>query len=96
MRRKPGNPQLDLCRNSDVSQANRRRVELADDFAQSMKAAIGEAVVDLDIVTYGGIARWLNENGHRTRRGAMWSARQVGRLVRRLKALTPTGGRRIS
>ena len=91
MRRKVGNPRLHLDRNSDVTNANRRRAALADEFAAKMKIALEQAYYDGGCKTLNGVARWFNDNGYRTPRGGAWSARQVKLLMQRLDPARPAG-----
>lgn len=55
----------------------------ADQFAESLRSAVKAAMYD-GVATLQALAAWLNDNGHRTARGARFTATAVSRLISRL------------
>ncbi|WP_460140477.1 recombinase family protein [Pseudomonas sp. S2_E01] len=55
----------------------------ADQFAESLRSAVKAAMYD-GVATLQALAAWLNANGHRTARGARFTATAVSRLISRL------------
>ena len=85
MARAGGNPDFARIRNKDTSASVRKRQQLADDYAREMAIAFARARDECGAMKpYPVYAEWLNDNGYRTRRGNMWTGRQVSRLIKRL------------
>ena len=82
MANKKGNPAFGKIRNRDTSAATAKRKEMADAYAWEM------AQVLHDLGTRGlrshGMAKLLNDHGHKTRQGKEWTATGVTRMLRRL------------
>ncbi|WP_223532779.1 MULTISPECIES: recombinase family protein [unclassified Pseudomonas] len=55
----------------------------ADQFAESLRSAVKAAMYD-GVDTLQALAEWLNDKGHRTARGARFTATAVSRLISRL------------
>ncbi|HBX54420.1 recombinase family protein [Pseudomonas sp. UBA2684] len=55
----------------------------ADQYAQGMRSEVKAALFD-GVNTLQGLADWLNAGGHRTARGAVFTATAVSRLIQRL------------
>ncbi len=77
---KLGNPNLAAVRPTDTAAARARRLELAREWSSD----IGEVIADIQqggTNTLNGIATKLNERGIPTRRGGVWQAVQVQRVM---------------
>lgn len=85
MKKKRGNPRLDDVRNTDLSAANEERQRQADELAEQIANLLRDAMDE-----YGGgrsmqfYADCLNEQGHRTAWGKLWTRKQVRRVLARL------------
>ena len=55
----------------------------ADQYAQGMRSEVKAALFD-KVNTLQGLADWLNDGGHKTARGAVFTATAASRLIRRL------------
>jgi hypothetical protein len=84
MARPGGNPKFIEIRNSDTSAANRRRDFLADEHASKIAHALKATFSISGSHSFGWYADWLNEEGYRTRRGYLWTGRQVSRFFKRI------------
>ena len=83
-KRQRGNPKLKEVRNKDVSAANQRCKDLADQHARE----IAKAIIALQKALGGGMsyaayADHLHGEGYRTRRGKRLSGRQISRIIKR-------------
>lgn len=79
-----GNPKLEEVRNKDVSAANRRRKDLADEHAREIaKAILAIQKEEGGGKSYAAYADRLHERGYRTRRGKRISGKQVSRVFKR-------------
>lgn len=76
----------------DTRAATEEQTRLADEFAMYMAPFVRDAQRD-GAVLKNQIAKWLNENGHKTRLGKPWSRVAVKRLFVRLKKLHDAGWR---
>ena len=84
---RPGNPNLDSVRNSDVTKANIKRVANADKFALYVLTEIMNLGLYDFIDDPVKMINELNNYGIQTRRGGKWSRTQYDRLCKRIKQI---------
>ena len=85
MARPGGNPDFHRVRNRNNAASVKKRQQDADDFARRLAEGIGLCRAEMGTPpNYRGYADWLNEHGYRMRRGALWTPRQVSKLLKRI------------
>lgn len=85
---KLGNPTLEVARNSDLTNANKARLQNADQFALQML----KPLIDIYSAGYssaGEVVQELNRMGVKARQGGKWSLTQYKRLRGRLARFDP-------
>lgn len=86
MANKKGSPNFDQVRNKDTRAATEFRSRQADEYALEIGRTLHG--YSLQGLSKNKMADTLNDNGVRTIRGKLWSAKSVSRLFQRLAALS--------
>lgn len=81
--KKAGNPQIDLHRNTDTSEARKQNIDKTNEYKSKIIQVIQEICVKHKIATneYTAIANKLNYYNYKTRLGNYWTYKAVKRLM---------------